>query len=177
MSRPAAKALLLLAALACTDQALARSSDRNQPMDLEASHQDCSGDDAGPCVFAGNVRIVQGTLDIRAARADVQRGDGDIRRVILSGSPVQLSQQLDNGSRMNARAAKIDYDMPQETVVMTGKAHVEEPGRSSIDSERIVYNMRTGQVQSGGQGGGRVKMRILPRGVRQAPAARPQGTN
>jgi lipopolysaccharide export system protein LptA len=177
MSRPAAK-VLLLASLACAGHVLARSSDRQQPMDLEANHQDCSVDDAGPCVFSGNVRILQGTLDIRAARADVQRGDGDIRRVILSGSPVQLSQQLDNGSRMNARAAKIDYDMPRETVVLTGKAHLEQPGRSSIDSERIVYNMRTGQMQSGRQGGGqRVKMQIIPRGARQAPAARPQGTN
>ena len=176
MSRPAARALLLFAALLGAGNALARSSDRNQPMDLEASQQDCSVDDAGPCVFSGNVRIQQGTLDIRAARADVQRGDGDIRRVILSGSPVQLSQQLDNGSSMNATAAKIDYDMPQEIVVLTGKARVEQPGRSSIDSERIVYNMRTGQVQSGGQGAGRVKMRILPRNARP-PAARPQESN
>ena len=35
--------------------------------------------------------------------------------------------------------------------------------RGSLSGQRVVYNMKTGDVTSGGQGNGRVKMRILPR--------------
>ena len=39
---------------------------------------------------------------------------------------------------------------------------IQQP-RGSLAGERVVYNMSTGQVTSGGQGNGRVKMRILPK--------------
>jgi lipopolysaccharide export system protein LptA len=157
-------AAALAAALAVAGAASARSSDRNQPMDLDADRSDCSvEDEGGPCLFNGNVHIVQGTLDIRADSADVRRGGGEIRRVLLRGAPVVLRQQTDNGSMVHARATQVDYDMPSDIVVFTGSAHIEQPGRGSITGERIVYNMKTGQVQSGGAGAGRVKMRILPK--------------
>lgn len=169
MSRPVASPLLLsalLALLVAAGGAIARSSDRNQPLDVESNSNDCSIADDGPCTFTGNVRMVQGSLVVHAARANVLRGGGDIRRVILAGSPVTLSQELDNGSTLNARASQVDYDMTTDTVVFTGNANIDQPGRGSIAGERIVYNMKSGQVQSGGDSGGRVKMRILPKGAR-----------
>ena len=175
MSRPvanlplSAQIALMAALLVAAGAAIARSSDRNQPLDVESVSNDCSLADDGPCTFTGNVHMVQGTLVIRAARADVQRGGGDIRRVILTGSPVTLSQQLDNGSTLNARATKVDYDMTTDTVIFTGGANIDQPGRGSIAGERIAYNMKSGQVQSGGDSGGRVKMRILPKNARTQP--------
>jgi len=173
MSRLIASALLVAGALGCVGAAFARSSDRNQPMDVAADRTDCSVDANGPCTFSGTVHISQGTLDIRAAHADVRRGGGDIRSVKLTGSPVMMKQQLDDGATMNARAARIDYDLPADTIVLSGDAFVEQPGQSSIRSERIVYNMRTGQVQSGGEGNGRVKLRLMPKNAAPAPAKTP----
>ena len=135
MSRLIASALLVAGALGCVGAAFARSSDRNQPMDVAANSTDCSVDANGPCTFSGTVHISQGTLDIRAAR--------------------------------------IDYDLPADTIVLSGGAFVEQPGQSSIRSERIVYNMRTGQVQSGGEGNGRVKLRLMPKNAAPAPAKTP----
>ncbi len=176
MSRPAASLLplLLLVLVVASGGAGARSTDRNQPLDVESNSNDCSIADDGPCTFTGNVHLVQGTLDVHAARADVQRGGGDIRRVILTGSPVTLTQQLDNGSTLDAHAAKVDYDMSTDTVVFTGSAVIDQPGRGTIAGERIAYNMKSGQVQSGGEGNGRVKMRILPKTAQPAPA-KPKG--
>lgn len=176
MPRPAASlpSVLLLVLLVASGVVLARSSDRNQPLDVESDSNDCSIADDGPCTFTGNVHLVQGSLDVHAARADVQRGGGDIRRVVLTGSPVTLTQQLDNGSRLDAHATKVDYDMTTDTVVFTGDAVIDQPGRGNIEGQRIAYNMKTGQVQSGGQAGGRVKMRILPKGAQPA-AAKPKG--
>lgn len=158
--------LAVLAAALAASPAWAKSSDRDQPMDLTSNTQDCNlADDGGPCVFAGNVRIVQGTLDVRAARADVRRGGGDIRRVILTGSPARLEQQLDDGGSIEASANGIDYDLQTETVVFTGNAEINQPGRGTMSGGRIVYNMASGRVQGGGQDGGQIRTRILPKGA------------
>lgn len=161
--------LLALAAAIVAAPAWAKSSDRNQPMDLTANAQDCMlADDSGPCVFTGNVRIVQGTLDVRADKADVRRGGGDIKRVILTGSPARLTQELDDGGTIKASAGNIDYDLLTETVVFTGNAEIDQPGRGTMAGGRIVYNMATGRVQGSGEGeGGQIRTRILPRGASQ----------
>lgn len=167
MTRNAAKLVLAIAALACAGAVPAKTSDRNQTMKVDADRSDCTVTDSGPCVLTGNVHIVQGSLEIQAARADIRQGDGDIQSAKLSGSPVRLKQDMDNGGTMNATASQVDYDLQQDTVVFTGKAVVQQPGQGSISGERIVYNMRTGQVQGGGDGG-RVSLQFEPRN--KAPA-------
>lgn len=162
---PRAASLLLALAVAAAGPAWARTSDRNQPMDLDADKTDCSvEDEGGPCLFVGNVHIVQGTLDIRADKADVRRSGGDIRKVLLGGSPVRMRQQLDNGSTIEARARSVVYDLQTDTVEFVGGVEIDQPGRGAMSGPRIVYNMRTGQVQGGGEGG-QIRTRILPRGA------------
>lgn len=144
--------------------AWAKSSDRNQRLNVKADSTDCSLEESGPCVFSGGVHIVQGTLDIQSSKADIRRGGGEIRSVQLTGGPVRMKQQMDDGGWMNATAARIDYDLGNDTVVFSGEAFVQQPGRGSIAGERIVYNMATGQVQSGAAaGGGRVNMTFEPK--------------
>ena len=175
MTRNAASCLLAIAALACAPAVLAKSSDRNQTMDVKAESSDCTVTENGPCVLTGNVRIVQGTMNIRAARADIRRAGGEPVSVRLTGSPAQLSQEMDNGGTMNATAAQVDYDLQQDTVVFTGGAVVKQPGQGNMASERIVYNMRTGQVQAGGEKG--VHLQFEPRNRAPAAGARPAGQN
>lgn len=158
-----ASAIVLLLALATAPVAAdARSSDRNQAMDIDSGAADYSLDDRRPTVLSGGVTITQGTLDIRSNRAEITQRGGEPVRVVLSGGPVKLNQQLDDGTPMSATAAKVDYDLTTEVVVFVGNVAIQQP-RGSLSGERVVYNMRTGQVQSGGKDSGRVKMRILPR--------------
>ena len=172
MTPHAAKLVLGLIAVACAGAALGKSSDRQQTMQVQANRSDCTVTDSGPCVLTGAVHIVQGSLVIDAARADLRQADGEIRAAKLTGSPVRLKQAMDNGGTMNATAAQVDYDLQQDTVVFTGGASVQQPGRGSIAGERIVYNMRTGQVQGGGgNDGGRVTLQFEPRN--RPPASTP----
>lgn len=164
--------LIALVLAAMSSAVLARSSDRNQPMDVDAGATDYSVNDSRPTILSGGVVITQGTLDIRSGRAEISQRGGEPVRVVLTGSPVRLTQVLDNGERMNATARQIDYDLRTEIVVLTGGVTLAQPG-NSLSGERIVYNMQTGRVQGGGEGAGRVKMRILPRNSGGA-AATPQ---
>jgi len=171
MSHHAAKwltavVLLAFAQATCIDTASARSTDRNQPMDIDAGQQKGSLDDRTPTVLSGGVTITQGTLNVAADRAVITTAGGDISRAVLTGRPAKLRQQLDDGTPMSAAANQIDYNLRTEIVVFTGNVSIEQP-RGSLNGQRVVYNMKTGDVNSGGQGNGRVKMRILPR---NAPA-------
>src|SRR3546814_15647333 len=67
----------------------------------------CSSD--LPCILSGSVHITQGTLDIQSAKADIRRGDNQ-QVIKLTGSPVKMKQQMDDGGWKNATAARIDYD-------------------------------------------------------------------
>lgn len=172
MTRSAVSLLpLIVAALLLTGPAWSKTSDRDQRMNVTADSSDCSTTD-GPCLLIGNVHITQGTLDIQSAKADLRRADGDIKTVKLNGSPVKLKQQNDDGGWMNATADQVDYDLPNDTVVFTGNAHVDQPGRGTMAGGRIVYNTKTGQVQSGSAAGdGKpVIMTFEPKKKPQQPA-------
>ena len=60
-------------------------------------------------------------------------------------------------------ADNVDYDMASDTVVFTGNALIDQPGRGNIAGGRIAYNMKSGQVQGSGEGQGRVKMQFVPK--------------
>jgi lipopolysaccharide export system protein LptA len=174
MSRRPAELLLLPFLVAFAGAADARSSDRNQPMELLSSTNSCTLGDSGTCVLTGNVRITQGTLDITAAKATIYRGGGEVSRAVLSGAPVVLKQTMDDGTPMTARASGVDYNLRTEVVVFTGDVNLQQP-RGSMSGARVVYNLKTGTVESGGgEGDGRVRMTILPKKAAPAPQAEDQ---
>ena len=157
---------LLIGALAAafalvSGPAGARSSDRNKPMDIEAGHQVCGLGDDATCTFTGKTTITQGTLRIVSDKAVISQAGGEPSRAQFSGG-VTLSQQMDDGTNLNANAANIDYNLRTEVVVFTGNVKIQQ-ARGTLNGERVVYNMKTGQIESGGSGNGRVKMRIVPK--------------
>ena len=115
-----------------------------------------------------DVTMTQGTLRIKAAKAVIQQVNGDMSRVQMTGG-VTLRQQLDDGTDFDSKSSAVDYDLRNEVVVFTGNVGITQ-NRGTLNGERVVYNMKTGQVESGGSGNGRVKMRILPKSAQGAPA-------
>ena len=94
---PAARLLLLAIALAPA-LAAAKSSDRNQTLSVDAGGSDCSvSNEALPCLFTNGVTITQGTLEIQATRADGRRRSGEFQRVILTGGPGRMKEQMADG--------------------------------------------------------------------------------
>ncbi|MBD9367808.1 lipopolysaccharide transport periplasmic protein LptA [Xanthomonas sp. XNM01] len=147
-----AATLLVLAAL-LPATAVAKSSDRNQPMNVESDSSDCNQltNANSRCILSGNVVITQGTLDIRAARAEIVQRNGETEQVILTGKQATMKQEMDDGSTMNAKSDRIVYEPGKETLTLTGNYTVESP-RGSNSGQRMVYNMASGQMQSGGDG-------------------------
>ena len=158
--RLVALSLMLLATLLPID-AIAKSSDRNQPMDVESDRTDATLTENGDTILSGGVTITQGTLEVKSDQAVIHRKNDEMSQVVLTGSPATLKQVNDNGEPMNARAAKIVYTLDSDLVVLTGGVVIEQT-RGNMRGESVTYDLKTGRLNGGG-GGGRVKMTILPK--------------
>lgn len=169
-SLPTLFATLAVACALLSGAASARDSDRNQPMDIEASRQEGTLDGNSVNTLSGNVIIKQGTLDIRAAKADIHQRGGEVVRAVLTGSQASLKQQMEDGSPMTAKADRIDYDMNTDVIVLTGNYTVTTP-RGTTSGQRLTYDLKSGRVESGGDSG-RIKMTIQPT-ARKTPAPTP----
>ena len=130
-------------------------------MDIAANASTCDLGDNMSCTLTGNVVITQGTLNINAAKGVITQAGGRPRRGQLSGG-VTMNQTLDDGTPVSTKSANVDYDFNTEVIILTGSVVITQP-RGTLRGERVVYNMRNGQVQSGGKGNGRVHMTIQPK--------------
>ena len=158
---------VLLAAALVPGVAAARESDRNQPMDIVADHSEGNlAGGNGKYRFSGNVVIVQGTLEIHADAADVIQKNGETERVVLTGKQATLKQQMDDGTWMDAQADRVEYDMKTETITFIGNYTVKSD-RGSNSGQRMVYNTKSGNMQSGGDGT-RVRTVIQPKAAQPA---------
>lgn len=173
--RPAALSVTLLALAFAAGPALAKSTDRQQPMDLSAANMDALLSDDSVSTLEGSVSIRQGTLEVDADRAEVHRKAGEIDRIVLTGSPARLRQVSDQGEPMDASAAQVVYTMSSEVMVLTGNVVINQP-RGNLRGETVKYDINTGRLDGGGDGQ-RVSMRILPRTAAPAPAPAPAPTN
>lgn len=172
-ARALSAAALLVLGIAGT--AAARDSDRTQNMNIGAAHSEGSLEDSGVYTFTGAVVITQGTLEIRADRADIHRTGGDIARAVLVGKQATLKQQMNDGTWMNARADRIDYDTRNDVIVLIGNYTVSTP-RGSTNGQRLTYDLKSSRLESGGDSG-RVSMTFVPKsaqgGSEPKPAPKP----
>jgi lipopolysaccharide export system protein LptA len=160
---------LALVALVAALPAAAKSTDRQQPLDVRADSCSALLEDGAVSTLRGNVEIVQGTLRVDADHAEIHQADGDIRQVVLTGAPARLRQVADNGEPTNATAARIVYTLSEELMVLTGNVVITQP-RGNLRGETVKYDINTGRLDGGGDGN-RVSMRIMPRAAPATPPA------
>ena len=147
--------------------ASAKSTDRNEPMNIDAGAQSGTLTGDGKTMLSGGVVITQGSLDLRAANAEIQIKGGEAVRAIFTGKQATMRQQMDDGSWMDAVADRIDYDITGEIITLTGNYKVAS-ARGTNAGQRMVYNTRSGEMNSGGDGT-RVRTVIQPKS--KTPAA------
>lgn len=146
--------------------AYALTSDHNQPINVDAAHFQSSR--AGVTVLTGHVVITQGTIVAKGAKGTAHsNADNSVKRIVLEGTPASMSQALDGGGKMHARADTIDYQVGTDTITLTGHAQVVQEGKGQFNGARLVYNTRTGAIAGEGGDQGRVHLILQPR----APAA------
>jgi lipopolysaccharide export system protein LptA len=152
---------LLLLCVLLSGHVLAKSSDRNQAMDINADRTDALLTDDGESSISGNVVISQGSLQINADKAVITRVKGETSKVTLSGNPARMQQMNDNGELMKATAKEIVYFLSTEQINLLGNVVINQP-RGSMRGEVIRYDIKSGRL-TGGSEGSRIQMRLEPK--------------
>lgn len=154
-------ALATLCLLLASGPALALKSDRQQPLDVKADSTDGTLGD-GLATLKGNIEIHQGSLWIRAEIANVEKVEGRVTHIELTGEPVQLEQEIENEGLVTAQANRIDYEVASGIVTLSGAADVLHP-QYHISGEKLIYDMNVQHFRgAGGEENGRIQIRLDP---------------
>jgi lipopolysaccharide export system protein LptA len=140
------------------------SSDRDQPMTIEADRVEL--DDAkGISTYHGNVKVTQGTLVLTGDLMTVYTEANAVDKVIMLGNPATYRQRPDGKDEdVRARAKRMEYYTDPEHIILLKEAEVRQSG-DILRSERIEYDVATDQVNAGtSQPDERVRITIQPRG-------------
>jgi lipopolysaccharide export system protein LptA len=177
------------AVLVLAQSAFALSTDRRQPMNIDANYQKSTQSRTGKAgdpditQLDGNVVMAQGSMQAHADHATIYRNPsgvvdangnaGSLTRVVLTGKPAHL-QQLHDGDcgLMTADADNIDYDNLTGIALLTGNVTVIQHGKGEFHGERMRYNTNTGEMESGdSSASSRVHMVMQPKSQQPKPAA------
>lgn len=138
------------------------ASDKDQPIDLEADSVDIN-QATGISVYTGHVIIKQGSIKVEASKVVVYQYANKKRstKFIATGHPVKFRQKIDEKSAVvTATAKQAEYEIDSENLILIGDAYIHQPGKITMQSDRIDYNRVKATVKAGGsaQGKQRVKM-------------------
>jgi lipopolysaccharide export system protein LptA len=140
---------------------VALESDRQQPLEVHADTTDGNLGD-GKAVLKGNVEIRQGTLLVQADVAEVEKVEGRVRKVILTGKPVHLQQEIEDQGLVTAEARRVEYEVASGIITLTGAADVVHP-QYQVRGETLMYDMNLQHFQgNGGDGNGRIRIQLDP---------------
>ena len=159
--RPTLLAILLLSC--CAPQAMALTSDKNQPIDIVADSVDI--DEAhGTSTYSGHVEINQGSIRLQADQVVVEHHPGQPRKINATGAPAKF-RQLPDGSKeyITGTARQLLYQLDSEELILNGDAQLNQ-GKDRFHSDRIVYDRVKSIVKAGAaaQGKERVRVTIQP---------------
>ena len=155
------KTLSGLVLLVLFGQLMALESDREQQLEVTADATEGTLGD-GKAVLYGNVVIRQGSLLVHADVAEVEKVEGRVRSVVLTGKPAQLEQEIEEEGRVQAEALSIEYVVASGIITLTGSATVIHP-QYHVSGEMLEYDMNLQHFQgNGGDGNGRIRIEMDP---------------
>jgi len=118
----------------------------------------------GQGVYEGNVSIVQGSLDIRAAKIEINAPGGEIKKITASGSPVKFKQKMDDGKLAQGQANRVVYLVESKRIILDGNAALKQ-NNDNFTSNHIEYSINNGELKAGNKktpGKSRVKAVFYP---------------
>ena len=163
--------LITLALVAPLAHAL--DADKDKPLDVTSDRFEGGPNDA-VSVLTGHVKLTQGSIVGTGDRGDIHQKDKTVNRVVLTGSPATLKQDIEGGGTMDAKAKTIDYDVTAKRAVLTGDAMVKSPS-GEAHGEHLTYEVDTGKMTGDGEGGtGQVHLHFVPETAEQKKAKEEQ---
>jgi lipopolysaccharide export system protein LptA len=160
--------LALIALLVLSGNALAKTSDANQPIYIEADQVEIR-DREGLSIYRGNVHITQGSLRINGDEIRIRNTDQGLQKVHVTGKPATLYQLTDKDQEIRAEGEEMEY-LPKTSLLTLDRQAALTQGENRFTGEHIIYNTQTNVVKAGPRDAGttdtaepqRVTITIMP---------------
>lgn len=155
---------LLAGLLAAPTAALCLSTDRDQPMHIQADRVELD-EKTGVSTYRGAVELSQGSLHLTADSLTVHRIGNKVERLVADGTPATFRQRPDNAVQdTHGQARHLEYRADDATIELSGQARLWNNG-DEFSSARIVYDADQNRVRANGgeSKDGRVHAIIHPR--------------
>lgn len=150
---------LLVLALAAPSCVHALSTDKDQPVQIEADQVEID-ERRGVSVYSGDVKVTQGSMRLTGDTMTVHHKDEQLERIIMVGKPATYKQRPDNQQEdMHASAERIEYYANEEKVILLQNAKLWQ-GANEFKSERIVYDIPRGVANAGDTRPGAERQRV-----------------
>ena len=148
--RLATFAACLFALQAAWVQAL--PEDKNQALHISADKQEVDLKQ-GVVVYSGDVKLVQGTLEITAQRIHVRRDkDQQVESFTADGSPARYQQRPEADKPLiHAEANTIRYNLKTEELVLDKNVSIEQNG-AVTKAGHVDYDIKSQTAKFSGTG-------------------------
>lgn len=161
---------LLLLTLLGSATASAFNEDSKQPINISANRAE--GDEKkGITRYIGDVKIVQGSLTIKADEVTIGIKEDKVSHLIAVGKPASFQQHNAEQGLVVASAKRITYHIKAGHLQLAGNAKIDQP-QASVSGEQIDYYTNEQRVtavgeqndsnEKGNGSGSRVKVVIPP---------------
>lgn len=121
----------LLAGVLLSGAAFALSTDREQPIQIEADAAELD-DASGVTVYTGNVIVTQGSMRLVGNRLTLfYNEDNTLKTATMLGQPATFKQMPDDAAQgqIDGKGIKIDYLAAQDRLVLTEDAELTQNGK------------------------------------------------
>ncbi|MDC0611297.1 lipopolysaccharide transport periplasmic protein LptA [Vibrio sp.] len=160
--------LSLMTCLLAAPCAWALSTDSQQPVYIDSDSQQLDMK-SNKVTFVGNVTLKQGSININADKLIVVREvkNGKIQEIQGFGDLATFSQLTDDGKTLYGEAEKLNYQMAQDQLTMTGQAMLSQDD-SVIKSTQIRYRISEQKlIADSNNSKGRVSTVLQPQATNQ----------
>ncbi|GLO59786.1 lipopolysaccharide export system protein LptA [Vibrio sp. MACH09] len=159
--------LSLIACLFTTYNALALTSDSEQPIYIDSDKQNLDMK-SSKVTFTGDVKLKQGSININADKLIVIRNQKDdtLKEIEAYGEPATFSQLTDEGKTLQGEAKELYYKVATDQLTMISEATLSQD-ESTIRGQKITYKISSQKLTADGGKNERVKTVLQP--AAQAP--------
>ncbi|AIW12912.1 lipopolysaccharide transport periplasmic protein LptA [Vibrio tubiashii] len=160
--------LSLISCLLLSSQAMALSTDQDQPVYIDSDSQQLDMQ-SNKVTFLGDVKLKQGSININADKVIVTRDpkDGSIQEIEGYGDLATFSQLTDDGKTLYGEAKELYYVMVDDQLTMIDEAMLSQDD-SVIRGTKIRYKISSQKlIADGKQKGDRVSTVLQPQAVQE----------
>ena len=128
--------------------AYALPSDSEQPVSIEADWAEAD-EVRRITIYKGRVIVIQGTIKITGDVVTFYYNEArELSKLASVGRPARFHQQVDETGKMQrARATRIEYLVPTDTMILLENATLSEGG-DRVSADRIVYDTLNGRLKA-----------------------------